>query len=311
MSDLILHQYDASPFSEKVRLVMGLKSIAYQAVEVPMMLPKPDVLALTGGYRRTPFLQVGADIYCDSALICDVLEQRAPQPSLYPAALTGVQHVVASWADATLFWAAIPYAMQVGGLAQRMSEASPEFMKAFGADRAAMTAGRARPGPADTGVHLHRQLAWLESMLADGRPFLLGAVPCIADVSAAQSVWHLRRAPLLADLFVPYPRLSAWYTRVSAFGHGTPSPVSSVDAIGIARQSTTFAPVQVDKDLGFEKGAPVVVSATDYGTDPNEGTLVGLTPTEVVIERVDERAGRVHVHFPRLGYQVKAVKTAI
>jgi len=53
----------------------------------------------------------------------------------------------------------------------------------------------------------------------------------------------------------------------------------------------------------------VTVSATDYGTDPNEGVLVGLTADEVVIERVDERAGRVHVHFPRLGYQVKPVKT--
>ncbi|MGS0756332.1 hypothetical protein ACVBEH_17860 [Roseateles sp. GG27B] len=38
------------------------------------MLPKPDVAALTGGYRRTPFLQIGGDIYCDTALMCRVIE---------------------------------------------------------------------------------------------------------------------------------------------------------------------------------------------------------------------------------------------
>lgn len=307
MTDLILHHYDSSPFSEKVRLVMGLKSLAWRSVTVPIMLPKPDVVALTGGYRRTPFLQVGADIYCDSALVCRVLEQRAPEPPLYPAAAGGLQHIVAHWADSTLFWAAIPLALQTGGLA--LPGASPEMLKAFGADRAAMTAGRVRVGPLDNTVHLHQQLAWLESLLADGRPFLLGGVPCIADVSAAQSVWHLRRAPLLASLFQAYPKVAAWYDRVAAFGHGTASPLDSGEAIDIARRTAAHAPVAVAPGLGLDAGTPVAVSATDYGTEPNEGTLVGLTADEVVIERTDERAGRLHVHFPRLGYQVKPVRS--
>jgi len=310
MHDLILHHYESSPFSEKVRLVLGLKSLAYRSVEVPVMLPKPDVVALTGGYRRAPFLQVGADIYVDSALVCRVLDRHAPQPPLYPAVLTELQHVVAHWADTALFWAAIPYALQVGGLAERLSDAGPDFLKAFAADRAAMTAGRARPGPADTGVHLQVQLRWLESMLADGRPFLLGAVPCIADVSAAQSPWHLLRAPRLAGVLDPFPKVAAWYRRVAAFGNGRPAPMDSGEALAVARAAGACAPVQVQPGLGFEAGAAVTVSATDYAMDLNEGTLVGLTADEVVIEREDERAGRVHVHFPRLGYQVRAVKSA-
>ena len=51
-----------------------------------MMLPKPDVIALTGGYRRTPVLQIGSDVYCDTALIAEVLERIRPEPTLYPAA---------------------------------------------------------------------------------------------------------------------------------------------------------------------------------------------------------------------------------
>ncbi len=64
----------------------------------------------------------------------------------------------------------------------------------------------------------------------------------------------------------------------------------------------------VEPGLGFDAGAEVTVNATDYGTDPIAGTLVGLTKDEVVIERTDERAGTLHVHFPRIGFQVKKVK---
>ncbi len=84
MADLILHHYPNSPFSEKVRLILGYKKLPWKSVIIPAIMPKPDVQALTGGYRRTPFMQVGADIYCDSALICDVLEHLQPAPPIYP-----------------------------------------------------------------------------------------------------------------------------------------------------------------------------------------------------------------------------------
>ena len=80
-TELILHHYDTSPFSEKIRLILGHKKLAWKSVLIPAIMPKPDVVALTGGYRKTPVLQVGADIYCDTALICDVLEHLAPAPA--------------------------------------------------------------------------------------------------------------------------------------------------------------------------------------------------------------------------------------
>ena len=58
MPDLILHHYPSSPFSEKMRLVLGYKKLGWKSVVIPAIMPKPDVLALTGGYRKTPFLQV-------------------------------------------------------------------------------------------------------------------------------------------------------------------------------------------------------------------------------------------------------------
>ena len=304
--ELVLHHYAGSPFSEKVRLVLGMKGLAWRSVTVPVMLPKPDVVALTGGYRRTPFMQVGADVYCDSALMCRVIERLAPQPPLYPLESAGAAEIVAQWADTALFWTAVPYTMQPAGVAHVFEGSPPEFLKAFRDDRAAMTAGIRRATFADAGVHLATYLGWLERQLGDGRRWLMGGAPSIADFSAAQSIWFIRRAPPIAAQLAPFERVLAWYERVQAFGHGTSTPLSSSEALALAHAATTHAATAVAAGQPFAAGAVVTVTPTDYATDPVAGRLVGLDADEVVIEREDARAGRVHVHFPRIGYQVKA-----
>jgi glutathione S-transferase len=102
MTDIILHHYEISPYSEKVRLGLGLKGLAWASVEIPVIMPKPDLTALTGGYRKAPVLQLGADIYCDSQLIMRELERRHPIPSFYPAG-RGAADALAWWAEKTTF----------------------------------------------------------------------------------------------------------------------------------------------------------------------------------------------------------------
>jgi glutathione S-transferase len=304
MNDLILHHYAGSPFSEKVRLVLGFKGLAWKSVTVPVILPKPDVVALTGGYRRTPFLQTGADIWCDTALMCRVIDRIAPEPPLYPAAAGGLQEAIAQWADTALFWTAVPYTMQPAGAQHLFAGAPPEVLKAFGADRAAMTAGMRRPTTVDAKAQLQTYLRRLARQLEDGRAFLTGAAPCIADFSTAQSIWYIRRAPPVATVLAPFPAVLGWFDRVAAFGHGTHEPMTGADAIGIARAATP-AETSVDAGQGFARGDEVTVTPTDYALDPVAGRLVGLADDEVAIERHDERAGRVVVHFPRIAYQLK------
>ena len=103
VTDLILHQYASSPFSEKVRCLLGYKNASYQTVEIPVIMPKPDLMALTGGYRKTPVLQVGADIYCDSALICRLIDRVYPADSVYPADQAAALGAAAHWTDTFLF----------------------------------------------------------------------------------------------------------------------------------------------------------------------------------------------------------------
>ena len=307
MSELILHHYATSPFSEKVRLVLGMKGMSWRSVTVPVILPKPDVVALTGGYRRTPFMQIGADIYCDSSLMCRVIDRLAPEPPLYPNESVGLAELVAQWADSTFFWTAVPYTVQVGA-ADLFAGAPPEYLKAFGADRAAMTPALRRAPPHDGAAAVATYLRRLDAMLADGRRFLLGSAASIADFSAAQSIWFMRRAAASAALVDAYAAVGAWFARVTAFGHGESTPMASAEAIALCAATNDHVATSVRAGAGFSHGDAVTVSASDYAHDEIAGALVGLDGEEVVVARADARAGRVHVHFPRIGFHVKAAK---
>lgn len=307
MPELILHHYATSPFSEKVRLILGYKTLRWRSVHIPMMMPKPDVVALTGGYRKTPILQIGADVYCDTALIADVLERIAPSPTLYPAETGALARIVAQWADATLFWTMIPYVFQPAGVEVMFASFPPQHVQAFAADRKAFRANVPRmPAPEATAA-LRLYLARLDAMLGDGRPYLVGASPSIADFSVYHSIWFIRRAGPLSNILQPHVRLGEWYARVQPIGHGEPSDLASGDAVAIARDAAPLSPpsgAEAGDVHGIAPGRRVRIAATDYGTDPVEGELALATSDELALRRHDERAGEVVVHFPRIGFQM-------
>jgi len=307
VTSLILHHYETSPFSEKMRLILGAKGLAWNSVKVPSLLPKPDVIALTGGYRRTPFLQIDADIYCDTALMCKVVDRFAPASPLYPEAMSGLCEIVAQWADSSFFWIAVPFTIQPVSVPYMFPGADAAFMKEFAADRAAMTPHMIRATIPDGGAQVKIYLKRLENMLGHGQAYLLGAEPCIADFSVVQSLWFMRRSPPIWAIVKSYPRLETWFARMEEFGRGMPSEISSEAAIGIAAAAVRYADVFVEDGAGFDTGTRVSVTPTDYAHDPVIGWLVGLNEEEVVVERVDERAGKVRVHFPRIGFQVREI----
>ena len=304
MSELILHHYAMSPFSEKIRLILGFKQLAWRSVLIPPVMPKPDLIPLTGGYRKTPVLQIGADIYCDTALIARALEARQPTPTLYPADMP-LAVPLGQWADNHLFLESVVWAMQPAGAPAVLAGVSPEQVKIFAADRAAMRGVLPRPTLADGTAQLKVHLSAIDAQLAGGGPWLFGATPSVADFSAAHCLWFIRLARPVASLLGNYPAVSAWLDRTLAIGHHIHQEMSGTDAIAIAAAATTHAPTDVAAGQGFEPNEAVTVAATDYGTDPVAGTLIGLSDTESVIRRVDPRAGTVHVHFPRFGFQIK------
>lgn len=317
MNDLILHHYPSSPFSEKIRLILGYKKLPWRSVHTPAIMPKPELTALTGGYRRAPVLQVGADIYCDTALICDVLEHLRPDPTLYPPHLKGVCRIFAQWADSTMFWAAMGYNLQPKGVAHVFAKAPPEAAKAFAEDRKAMSSNLVRLRPGDATSAYRSYLRRIANM-ADEHDFLFGAAPCVADFAAYHGIWYTRtQVPLLADVFNATPSVGEWANRMAAIGHGPSTRMEAVAAVEFAAAcdpQPSGANLLVDSafqdDHGIPLGSRVTITPESFGIESTEGELIAATRTHYSLRRSDPRAGTLHVHFPRLGYVLRKAETA-
>jgi glutathione S-transferase len=308
MNRLILHHYPGSPFAEKIRLILGFKGLHWSSVIIPNVMPKPDVIALTGGYRKTPILQIGADIYCDTALIADVIEALAPQPSLYPMGIAAASRILAQWADSTLFWTMIPFTLQPAGAAHMFAGVPPEAVKAFNDDRAVFRANMPRMRTADATAAFSLYLARLAEMLGK-QPFFFGSAASIADFSIYHNLWFVAHGGPVAKILDSFQNLQAWQARMGAFGHGTSEPLASGAAIEIAREAGAVAPAGPLVDShGIAVGERVTVAATDTGTDPIEGILSAASSDSISIMREDPRAGKVTVHFPRIGFEMRRAK---
>ena len=311
MHELILHHYPTSPFAEKSRLLLGFKQLSWRSVMIPAVMPKPDLLALTGGYRKTPVLQIGADIYCDTALIARRLEAEKATPALFPEGLEFVVASFAQWVDSVVFQHAVSLVFQPESIALRFAKLPPEAVKAFLADRAGLfSGGSASRLPAEVARHNWPGImARIEQQLAREEGDFLFGEPSIADFSLAHCLWFLKATPVTAPLVEAYPNVSAWLGRVLGFGHRASSALSAEEAIEIALAATPAAlPDETFiEPNGLQAGQQVKIAATDYGVDPVEGELLFAGVEELILRREDARAGVVHVHFPRLGFRIEAI----
>ena len=311
MTTPILHHYEFSTFSEKIRTALGYKQLAWKSVDIPGLPPRPLLTPLTGGYRRAPVLQIGADIYCDTALIADVLEKQAPAPSLYPSPVNGASRIVAQWADSQVFPAAMTYNFQPSGSADVFAGAPEAVMQAFVADRAAMRGGASRMSLGEGTSTYKSQLRRLSDMLTE-HPYLMGDFPSIADFSAYHPMWFtLEKTPSVAGILDATPLLKDWMLRMKAIGHGHPEKMKSEQALEVAKSAT---PADVSQlafvdDHGIALGSEVTITADNFGLEPTPGILVAATKTRLTLRREDNRAGTVHVHFPRNGFILKKVKS--
>ena len=304
MQQIILHHYNFSNYAEKVRLALGYKSLSWHSVEIPSVAPKPDLQVLTGGYRRTPVLQVGADIYCDTRLILKTLERLKPAPTLYPALYSASASAIAYWAENQLFR---PISLYVSG------SNSDVFSMDLQADRARM---RGMPAPTEQAIQraaarnaplVRVQLPMIEEMLDDGRFWLLGPQTTVADFAVYHALWFITgRSQRLASELQPFTAVRSWMSRMAAFGHGERHAMSAATALEIgahsrpntARDSQPFAE---DPQVGTQ----VRIRAADYGRDVVTGALAFIDEDEIAIERCDDRLGEIVVHFPRLGYDLR------
>jgi glutathione S-transferase len=303
---LILHHYDFSNYAEKTRLALGYKGLAWRGVTIPPVAPKPDLTPLTGGYRRTPVLQIGADIFCDTHLILRELERYKPEPTLYPQDLTAIADMIAYWAEHQLFR---PMSLYVSGT---NADLLPDNLQA---DRSAM---RGLPVPDAATMQratkrnaplVRAQLPHLETLLSHGWPWIAGPAVTVADFSVYHALWFMTaRSQRLAHELAPFPRIADWMIRMRAFGHGDMQPMQAAEALLVAADAEPATP-RASKPFAEDPplGSLVRIRADDYGRDPVEGELVLIDTDEIAVSRRDGEVGNVVVHFPRLGYDLRAV----
>lgn len=312
-SELILHHYDFSCYSEKVRLVLGLKGLTWRSVEISPVLPKPDYMPLTGGYRRAPALQIGADVFCDSKRIIEELERRFPEPSVYPgpdvtaqrALLAGLEY----WTDSVLTRNAINYISCVHAEA-------PRFTPKFLADRAALLhkpepgLAHRRGAAAKNLAQLRPQLSWINELLSDGRPYAWGETMSLADCVIYHPLWVMDQLASERVALIP-ERIRQWMDRIAAHGHGQFTPMTALEAIAVAAAATPEPPLPSETFEGDPAlGETVSITPVDYGRDnPSIGVLVSIDTRRMALQHVNARTRLVTVHFPRFGYTVKTITT--
>ncbi len=305
---MLLHHYPNSPFAEKIRALLGYKGIAWTSVVQPVIMPKPDMQTLTGGYRRIPILQIGADIYCDSALIAQILEDLQPSPSVLPQATAAQATIIAQWADNTLFAVAMAYNFSPKGAAFFFKDAPPEQGKAFAEDRKAMRGGAARMAPADATPVYSNYIARISTMLAD-KPFLMGHQPNLADFACYHPLWFTSRMPPVADIFDATPNIKPWLERMKALSRGgAQNEIDSFQALELAKAAQPIAlPSTPWLDVhGIPVGKAVSITAESFGLEPTQGTLVHADSQRFILARETRATNLVHVHFPRIGFSLKA-----
>ena len=264
--------------------------------------PKTDYFPLTGGYRRVPALQIGADIYCDSALVIRKLEELAPNPSVFPAEAGGVAEMIADWADHRGFrWV--------------LSAVYPEFVskasEAFVKDRTELIPdlepGRAKQLAPHAFEQFKQFVALVDRALA-AHAFLAGDSFSVADAACYHLITFSKLSPTIFGPVAECPRVLAWLERIAAFPPPKIEVKSSLYPLDVAHFSTP-------QDLGdftdgsdaFSLGDIVTVAPDDYAPHRVEGEIVKLAPNEVAVRQVTNRLGEIAIHFPRLGFVIEAV----
>lgn len=300
----ILHHYPQSPVSEKVRIVLGIKQLRWRSVEIPRLLPKPDLVVLTGGYRRTPVMQFGADIYCDTQCIIRELQTRYPEPSLFPDDNETQAWIASRWIDDSLL--KLILSLVLGSEVDKMP---PEFI----ADRGRLYFGRNYDLEAfkkrlpDLESQLRPQFGWLQD-LVQAKRFFHGDAPGLIDAYAYFIMWFFRgRYPQGPHMIGQYPDLEKWEARMREIGHGDQEALSAEQAIRVAYETSVQSKEYVDPSdpMGLQPGCAVAVTPEGDGGDPTvQGRLLRLDAWEIVVRHEASRVGEVAVHFPRIGYRI-------
>ncbi len=307
---IIYHAYPQSPVAEKIRVAFGVKGLSWRSVEIPRLPPKPLLTTLTGGYRRTPVMQIGADIYCDSFCIIEELEQRFPVHSFYRTTEAGLAQCLSRWTDGALFELSVKIVLGSAGDALPEDFAEDRGRLYLGGDNWAENLKKANTQLPHLVAQFRVTCSWLDQVLEDKRKFLLGDEATALDAQIYHVIWFIRgRFAGGEALLSEFPNLVGWEKSIQALGHGTSSDLTAEEAIEIAASTIpkTKEYVQDNDPQGLQAGMQIKVGPdVESGEQFVTGIIRYADIHRIAITRTCEQTGTdVCVHFPRTGYRIE------
>ncbi|WP_321893429.1 glutathione S-transferase family protein [Paraburkholderia tropica] len=295
MDSLILHHYSLSPYAAKTRMVLNYKKLPWRSVEVPMIMPKPLLGALTGGWRMVPVLQEGADIYLDSKLIVERLEQLGPSPSIFASTDPVREAALSQWGQ-SVFMDGVRLSLCEGRLPAPFlddrRQIVPDGLLDINAAQAAIPSLTER---------VRSLIVLAERQLQDGRHYLCGETASLVDFSAWVSLGPALKRKSAAIMFAGCEKVLQWLERVAAYDHCTGVPMTGEEAIEVAAKSNPdLSTGTIGNDPnGYGVGEHIRFSSSEYRCEPVAGEVLRTTASTISVVRHDSVVGDVVVHFPR------------
>jgi len=301
----ILYHYLASPYSEKLRLALGVTGIQWGSVIVPTQPPRPSLDIFLSGYRRIPVLQIGAHFYCDSALAFDALAGVSDR--LKPAGpLSKADELLRRHAEDRIFFAVIAAAPPISVLRLLAQDLGLFGLFRFLKDRSDMMKGSTVEKLSQrAAARLVEDFVMQLNGLLKQDQFLGGAHVGYLDLCCYHPLWMasvINREMLSA---LP-PMVQAWMRRIAALGHGR-SVLVSERQIYDRVTGDRFQDFVGELSGAFARDSLVSVRPTDYARDSTEGHLVFMDEHQCVIKRNLPSGDAAFLHFPISGFEVRAL----
>ena len=297
----VLYHYPMSPYSEKLRLAMGLSGIAWASIQVSPQPPRGTLDQILGGYRRIPVLQRGAHFYCDTRLAFEALHDDDPSVTQ----LGADDEALRDWAEREIFFAVFSVVSPITVLGFLARQLGLLGVVRFTRDRTHMmrnatldvlTAEQARKAVQEFIAHLGVRLS--------ASLYLSGKQPGYLDLCCYHPLWMA--CQIDRRVASPWPPIvSQWMKRMDALGHGEVLPVTWDRALqDIAENQSVVAGVVAEP---YRAGESIGVAPSDYARDETAGELVRLDTNRIVMSRTLESGHVIYLHFPRKGSDLRRI----
>lgn len=223
MPEVILHQWEMSPFCNKVRRCLKYKGVSYAVVNYNGL--RAAQAAKLSKVGKLPVLEWDGERVQDSTAIAHFLDRKVPARPLYPdepQALAATR-MWEDWAGQSLYFYEI-YLRMLDPLSRERAldlicEGRPRYERLVldwvfrrRYPRKLREQGLGRLDRAEVERQFFEHLENIEILL-EGRNYLAGITPSIGDFAVAAQIDEVVRTSELRERILAYPRLQAWLAR--------------------------------------------------------------------------------------------------